>query len=170
MENTNSYVLENSKKFQAALKDAGEKIGNLRVPLNLIMNDFYRSEKAIFQLKGAGQYPEISKRYGLQKEGAVGFKYPLLVRTGRLAKSMLSKTAPGAVALISEQSLTIGTTVRYGIYHQSDEPRKKIPLRKFVFIGPEAPKFATSDQMGRTERWLGYINDYVTKKLELKGQ
>lgn len=183
-----SYVVENDKAFQKAVTDALRRVSDLRIPFNLIMRDFYRSEQAIFALKGPGQYPPFKNsggsyrrnshgervfvadkdprmsRYQRAKLKAVGFDYPLLVRTGRLAASMLSPSAPGAIAQITAVSLTIGTTVAYGIYHQSSAPRKIIPLRKFLFIGPEAVKFASSDQVGRPQRWLGYIRDYVMKK------
>lgn len=101
----------------------------------------------------------------------MGFTYPLLVRTGRLAKSMLGPSNAGSISKVTPLSLVFGTSVDYGIYHQSDVTRRKIPLRKFLFIGPEAPRFATSDQMGRLERWLGYIQDHVintAKKAGLK--
>ncbi len=62
-----------------------------------------------------------------------------------------------------------GTTIRYGIYHQSDEARSKIPLRKFLFIGPEAPSFATSEQQGRLQRWLGYIEDHIAREAKKAG-
>jgi hypothetical protein len=54
------------------------------------------------------------------------------------------------------------------VYHQSDDPRSKIPLRKFLFIGPES-SFANSDQAGRLQRWLGYVQSYVTAKVRLSG-
>lgn len=182
-----SYIVDNDKKFQAAIADAYKRTGDLRVPFGLILQDFYRSEKALFQLQGPGQYPPFKNSHGhyvtrkngsrkwVQDEGGespyqrakkrkVGFDYPLLVRSGRLAASLLSASSSDAIAVATPSTLTIGTRVPYGIYHQSDEPRTKIPLRKFLFIGPEAPAFATSDQIGRTQRWVGYVTDWVMKR------
>lgn len=187
-----SYVLENDAAFSKTLSDASEVVSDLRVPFGLIGRDFYRSELAIFKLKGPGQYPafknsvrvagpgakpgtfgagfDVEKsRYQQKKIKRYGFDYPLLVASGRLAASITQPNAPDSVYQVTKLSLTIGTTVPYGIYHQSDAPRKKIPLRKFVFIGPEAPQFATSDQMGRLERWTGYIEDYAVKSFIKKG-
>ncbi len=149
-------------------------MGDLRIPFGLILADFYRSEQAIFQLQSPGQYPDYKNggaesRYAKLKEAEVHFKYPLLVRSGRLAASLLSKDAPGAIATIGPTQLIFGTQVPYGVYHQSDEPRSKIPLRKFLFIGPEAPRFATSDQTGRPERWMNILNDYILKKSKQSG-
>lgn len=190
-----SYTLENDKRFIQTLKDASEIVSDLRIPFGLISRDFYRSELSIFKLKGPGLYPpfknsarasslgggvglgakkgsevDITKSpYQRKKLKKFGFDYPLLVATGRLAASITTPNAPGSLLSITKLSMVIGTTVPYGIYHQSDAPRSKIPQRKFVFIGPEAPRFATSQQQGRLERWTGYIESYVIKSYIKKG-
>lgn len=193
-----SYTVDNDKSFRNALKLASEYSQDLRVPFGLILRDFYKSEQAIFKLKGPGLYPPFKRSVG--GEGRVAYTtksgkqrtkkgyvvstmspyqkwkvkhfpetgpsgYPLLVRTGKLAASLLGPNNPGSISFVGKLSLIFGTSVAYGIYHQSDEPRTKIPLRKFLFIGPEAPRFATSEQMGRQERWLGYIYDHIANAL-----
>lgn len=168
-----SYSVDNDRRFRLALKRAADSLDDLRLPFTLILADFYKSEQAIFKLKSPGQYPDYvggeKSRYAKAKEKALGFRYPLLVRTGKLAASLLSKDAAGAVGIVGPTQLVIGTTVEYGIYHQSDAPRKKIPLRKFLFIGPEAPRFATSEQQGRLERWANILNDYTYKMMKRSG-
>lgn len=191
MASSNSFVTTNDEQFRAAIQKASDSLKDLRVPFNLIYLDFYRSEKAIFQLKGPGKYEPFKKSkgsyragesggqsfvtdsespYQKRKKAEVGFDYPLLVRSGRLAASLSGPGNPGNVTQVSPLTLVIGTTVPYGVYHQSDEPRSKMPLRKFVFIGPEAARFATDDQIGRLQRWLGYIDDYLERKLKLAEQ
>ncbi len=192
-----SYSLENDARFKQMLRDAREVISDFRIPFGLISRDFYRSELAIFKLKGPGQYPpfknsirsqyatdkygqtykispkkqvDVTKSpYQLRKQKKYGFDYPLLVASGKLAASITKPNAPFSINQITPLSMLIGTSIPYGIYHQSDAARKKIPLRKFVFIGPEAPTFATSDQQGRLERWLGYVEDYAVKSFIKKG-
>lgn len=180
-----SYLVDNDNRFKAALANAKAQVGDLRVAFGLILSDFYKSEQAIFALQGPGQYPPfknsvVAKKgkktvttaqspYQKAKIKAVGFDYPLLVRSGRLSASLLSSDAPGAVANIGPSHLYFGTSVEYGLFHQSDDPRKKIPLRKFLFIGPEAPQFATSDQMGRLGRWLNILNDSVLRSIKKSG-
>lgn len=172
-----SYVLENDKIFKQTLEDASQVVSDLRVPFGLIGRDFYRSEKAIFKLKGPGQYPEFKgeklpsgrTRYQEAKIKKVGFDYPLLVRSGALAASITTPNAKGSLYQVTPLSLVIGSTIPYGIFHQSDEPRSRIPLRKFVFIGPEAPRFANSDQQGRLQRWVAIIEDYAVKSFIKKG-
>ncbi len=195
-ESFTSYTLQNDAAFKAALTKASAALQDLRVPFGLILNDFYKSEQAIFKLKGPGKYPpfknssgEVSslggrnnpfgrKRtvtvtnespYQRAKKKAVGFDYPLLVRSGALAASLLGPNNRGSIAKVTKLSLTFGTSIAYGIYHQSDSPRKKIPLRKFLFIGPEAPSFATSEQQGRLQRWVGYMEDYIAKQVLKNG-
>lgn len=160
-ESFTSYSVDNDKRFRNALTSAAEQITDFRIPFGQILRDFYRSEQSIFKLKGPGQYPAISEKYGKIKKKKVGFEYPLLVFSGRLAASLLGPTNPGSVANITRTSLIFGTSVRYAGYHQSDAPRSKLPQRKVLFIGPEAKRFATSDQIGRLERWLGYIRDHT---------
>lgn len=193
---TASYVLENDAIFRRTLADAREVISDFRVPFGLISRDFYRSQRSIFALKGPGQYPPFknSNRVQFKQDGVgvkrlqareeydlskspyqnrklrkFGFDYPLLVATGKLAASVTTPNASGSVNLITKLSFVVGTSLSYGIFHQSDSPRSKMPLRKFVFIGPEAPRFATSQQQGRLQRWVGYIEDYAVKQFIKKG-
>lgn len=191
---TTSYVVENDARFRQALQDAREVISDFRVPYGLISRDFYRSERAIFQLKGPGLYPPFknSNRVQFKQDGVgvkrlapkqqyditkspyqkrklkkFGFDYPLLVASGALAAAATQPNARGSINIITPLSLVLGVNdsqIPYAIYHQSDAPRSKLPQRKFMFIGPEAPQFATSDQQGRLQRWLGYIEDYVVKQ------
>ncbi len=170
-----SYVVDNDRKFRDGLNRASQVSQDLRVPFGLILSDFYKSEAAIFKLKGPGLYPPFSgpkdpvtglTKYQAAKKKKVGFDYPLLVRSGLLSNSLLGPNNTGSISKITPLSLTFGTSVKYGIYHQSDDPRSKIPLRKFLFIGPEAPRFANSEQQGRLERWLNIMNDFVVKQLK----
>lgn len=160
-----SYIVDNDRLFQDALNRARAVTDDLRIPLTLISKDFYKSEKAIFQLGGPGKYKDLADSTKRQKEKA-GFPiYPILKRKGRLAGSVTDPGHADAInRILNKTTLIIGTKVPYGVFHQSDKPRKKIPLRKFLFIGPEAPRFATSDQMGRTERWLNIMNEFVLQK------
>lgn len=173
-----SYEVDNDRRFRNALKRAADTFQDLRVPFGLILSDFYKSQQSIFQLKGPGRYPpfKVSKKivggrvttesaYQRRKLEKYGFDYPLLVASGKLAASLLGPNNTGSIAKVTPLSLTIGTSIEHGIYHQSDLPRRKIPLRKFLFIGPEAPQFATSQTQGRPERWLNIMNDFVLRKM-----
>lgn len=172
-----SYSVDNDFKFRDALKRASAVTQDLRIPFGLILKDFYKSEQSIFKLKGPGLYPPFAGQkqkngktvYQNQKIKKVGFDYPLLVRTGVLANSLLGPSNTGSISKTTNLSLAFGTSIKYGIYHQSDAARKRLPLRKFLFIGPEASRFATSEQMGRAQRWLGYIEDHIVREMKKAG-
>ncbi len=174
-ESFTSYSVDNDNRFRNSIAQASALCADLRVPFGLISADFYKSQQAIFKLKSAGKYPPFQgainrktghTQYQDAKIKKVGFDYPLLVRTGLLSNSVLGPSNQGSVHSITPLSLTIGTSIPYGIYHQSDKPRNKIPLRKFLFIGPEAPRFASSEQQGRAERWLGIMGSFIDKELK----
>lgn len=173
-----SYLVDNDRKFRDAIKRASETSTDLRIPFGLILADFYKSQQAIWKLKGPGLYPPFKgkkdpktgmTRYQAAKKRKYGFDYPLLVRTGALAASLSGPNNKGSISKITPLSLVFGTSIEYGIYHQSDKPRSKIPLRKFLFIGPEAPRFANSDQQGRLERWNGYLEDHIQRSIRKAG-
>jgi phage gpG-like protein len=164
-----SYAVENDLAFRKTLKDAAKAVDDLTLPLNLITKDFYKSQKAIFKLKGPGEYPDLSPKYKKQKQKKVGFTYPILKLTGRLEGSTTNPTHPEAInRIIRNRVLEIGTKVPYAGYHQQDErPGQKIPMRKVLFIGPESKKGAKGDPVkGRLERWLGIIETYVNEVTE----
>lgn len=171
-------MVDNDKRFKNALAEASKVSQDLRVPFGLILSDFYKSQQAIFKLKGPGKYPPFKgpkdpktglTRYQAAKIKKVGFDYPLLVRSGALAASLLGPNNSGSISLITKLTLAFGTSIKYGIYHQSDAPRKKLPLRKFLFIGPEAPSFASSEQAGRLQRWNGYLEDHIARTIKKAG-
>jgi phage gpG-like protein len=188
-EPTTSYNVDTDRKFKEWLERARAESSDLSEPLRRISFDFFRSEGAIFNLKGPGQYPIFKNstasmktnpngtqkflgttnesRYQKWKKRKYGFDYPLLKATGKLAKSLTDPADANAIALITNKTdLIIGTRVEYGIFHQSDKPRDTIPLRKFLFIGPESIQFTNSpDIAGRTGRWLNILNDHILMKL-----
>lgn len=177
-----SYEIENDKKFARALSRAAKQIGNLETPLRQIAADFRKSRKAIFQLSGSGQYPDLSTKpfrawwekdedlnrfysggYKEYKEAKFGFAYPILKQTGRLEESLTNRNHPENVERINIDEMELGTTVPYGVFHQ--EGTKRIPIRKFLFIGPEAPRFAKGDALkGFPERALKTLEKYVLRQ------
>lgn len=161
-----SYIIENDQAFKDALNRASEKVSDLRVAFKLIQDDWIKSNKAQFTLQGSGQYPPLSKKYAARKAvthpGA-----PILVRSGRLRDSVARRAATAdSIREIGKLSMVLGTRTPYGIFHQSDAPRRKIPQRKFLFIGPEAPRNAPSPITGRLQRWLSILEAETQRKLE----
>lgn len=162
---TTSYILENDAKFRAAIKDAANRVSDLKLAFSLISQDWLRSNKAQFSLKGSGLYPPLSPKYAERKAR----KFPgasILVASGRLRDSVTQRSHQDNIIQVGKQTLVMGTRTPYGIFHQSDAPRRKIPLRKFLFIGPEAPEHAQRADAGRLERWLGILEAEVQRQLD----
>jgi len=163
-----SYQVENDIAFANAMDRAARQSKNLTIPLTSIMKDFYKSRTAIFALKGPGQYPDLSPRYKPNKQRAVGFVYPILKLSGALEESVTSDSGKDNVTRIEPLSLEMGTTVPYANYHQQEGDftnTGKMPLRKFLFIGPESVKFANSDISGFPERALNTLNVFVLRQM-----
>lgn len=180
-----SYELLNDEKVKAALIRAAMVSSDLRTPFAQIARDFQKSRKAIFALQSAGQYPDLSTRpfmawwepknstlhrlftggYKEYKEAKWGFAYPILLASGRLERSVTDPQHPENITRIDKFSLEMGTSTPYAVYHQSDAARKKIPLRKFLFVGPESLKYADKKISGFPERCLNTLNSYVIRKL-----
>ena len=184
-----SYSIVNDKAFDAQVKRAIQVTDDLRIPFKIIADDFYKSEKVIFNLKSAGLYPDFKgpkigqtwkspgrpkartrppnlTAYQHTKKKQFGFIYPLLKATGELEKSITKQGASGNITIIGKTSLVMGTDVEHAGFHQSDDARKKIPLRKFLFIGPESSRWSSTKQItGRLERWNNILNTFVLREL-----
>lgn len=160
--------IENLNAFRATLKKAARDVGDLTFAMGEIARDFYKSEKAIFQLKSPGGYPDFKSEKSRQaKIKAVGFDYPLLRRSGKLERSVTSPSAEGSHLKIGMTFVEIGSNIKYGIFHNSDLPRKKMPHRKFFFLGPESRQFgANKDFGGRPVRWKNIVEGYVDAVLK----
>lgn len=183
-----SFDVEMDKSFAKGLARAQDAVSDLRPALKSIAADFYRSQKSIFQLKSSGGYPdfkgpkisetwkspgrpEMRTRDGSKtaaqysKIKHFGFDYPLLKATGDLEESVTNPSGRGAIYKLDKQGLTIGTSISYAGFHQSDATRSKIPLRKFLFIGPESNTASNTQLQGRLPRWLNILNTYVLRSM-----
>lgn len=172
-----SIVVDPDKKFQALIERAGKVTGDLTIPFTLITKDWFKSNKAIFSLKGKGKYADLSPAYKKQKMRAVKFIYPILKRSGLLATSLTEAGSTGSVSEIfttpSGQGLLLGTRVTnkegapYPIYLQrgtlNEDKSVKMPARPFVFIGAEQ----TDDKLNRRrEAWVKIFEKHIQDFLD----
>ena len=144
-----SYDTRADKEVRQLLKRMAKVTNDLTPFLVTIAEELRQSRKAIFKLTSRGAYPELSEKYKIRKQKDVGFAYPILKRTGRLEKSITESGGENIAEIRNKKSLFFGTQVDYGKYHQSDEPRKKIPLRKFLFIGSDETRSGLSRGLQR---------------------
>ncbi len=167
-----TYNFENQVQFSSLIRKALGQVGDLKEAFFLISEDFYKSERAIFKLKSKGGYVDLSPKYKTLKTRILGDPYPILKFSGALEKSITTPNAEGSIRRISKTDLIIGTSIPYGVFHNSDATRNKIPQRKFVFIGPEVRWFNQRDRQkggGRLTRWSAIIEKTTEQKLKRLG-
>ena len=127
-----------SEKILSTLATAG-KI-DLRPTLKVIGIGYRKEVEAIFnkqQSRGEGlKWPQLSDNP--PGEGYASWKQkhypgkPLLVRTGTLKDSMTQQGSPGNISIITKTSAVFGSSIFYGIYHDSGESRNSnLPRRNF---------------------------------------
>lgn len=130
----------------------------------VIEDEFYAEEKAQFRSEGAeggDPWQELSPAYAAWKEVHFPGK-PILQRSGDLEASLTSGSDVNAVKIEGRKSLTLGSRVPYGIYHQSTAPRTQLPRRPVVNM---SAAFKTS-----VMRLLqGYLVDVATSAGLRKG-
>lgn len=64
-----------------------------------------------------------------QQKARLGLDPRILHATGALVESLTQKFDPRHIERVSGDSLTFGSTVAYGVYHQSSRPRTRLPFR-----------------------------------------
>lgn len=133
-------------------------------PVLSVIGIGYRKEVALIfahqQPRETGdRWPQLSEPYATYKEE----KYPgkgILVRTGDLLASMTIEGAPGNISIIGKTGAIFGTSISYGIYHDSDEERKtgkgSLPQRNF-----------SEPSDARLQIWLGQIRDSIVHNFEV---
>lgn len=102
-------------------------------------DNFYAHLKSVFSTEGeagAGKWAPLSEKYAAWKARRYPGR-PILQRTGRLEASLTDRHAEGARYEATPKSLTIGSTVKYGIFHQTGGDH--LPQRKEIAL-PEPVK------------------------------
>lgn len=109
---------------------------------------FARVERRQFDSEGAygsGGWPALSPAYAAWKARAYPGK-PILELTGALRKSLTSR--PFGIEVITPKSLTVGSGIDYGRYHQQGSGR--LPQRRPV----ELPE-------GERRHWVSLIQRFI---------
>ncbi len=146
------------------LKKAAELGINLTIPFTSIAKSWFKGNKSMFLLKGRGQYDDLKDETKIFKQKEYGFTYPILKARGDLEKSVTDPTDSNSINLIvNKVALYLGSKIPYGVYHQSPEPRTKMPLRPFVLLGVE--QVATGEQKQFEARTVRTIYDHIGQTL-----
>ena len=153
-----TYSVDPDKAFQKAIKDAIKDVQDLTVPFTLITKSWFKSNRAIFALKGPGKYVDLTEKYKLEKQKKVGFIYPILKRSGLLEKSITVPGDSNSISyIINKNVLVLGSKVPYGAAHQFGT--KFLPIRPFIFVGAE--QTAPEEINQRRDAWIATLRDYV---------
>ena len=184
-----SLSIQNSKEIDAAIKRVRGVVKDLRPAFKVMASDFQKGNRAIFGLKGRGQYedfkgpkvketwknpgrPDLRTRNGnltahQNYKVARGFGpkgYPLLKLSGRLEKS-LTKPGGESVLKFGLTNAVFGTRVPYAEYHQDGTSVMKRRPVVFLRPGDGAPDGIAKRRLGR---WLNILNDFILKELGAK--
>jgi len=163
-----SYVVDPGKKFSAALKDAQEKSVDLTVPLQLIARQWFKSNRAIFALKGKGKYADLSPKYKLLKRRIIGSEYPILEFSGALKESITNPKDSHAISLvINKTGIVLGTSIPYAP-HLHFGTNRPMPARPVVMIGAE--QTGPDEFNERESLWILEIEKHIAESTKQIGE
>lgn len=158
-------VIDND--FQKSVQAAVKKCEDLTIPFTLMVQSWYKSNRAIFDLASAGQYTDLKPNYAKQKKKKWGFTYPILKASGKLMDSITKPSDSNSINyIINKNSLILGSRIPYGKHHQYGAPRAGVPKRPWILIGSE--QSAPAEINRRRELWITLLNDYVSKAVGAK--
>lgn len=155
------------KNLNKTIEIALRRCDDLTIPFTLMVQSWFKSNRAIFDLKGPGQYDDINDLYKVRKQKKYGFVYPILKASGKLADSITKPGDPNSIDyIINKNSLILGSRIPYGKHHQYGAPRANLPKRPWILIGSEqtAPKEINK----RRELWIKLLSDYVKQSIGVK--
>lgn len=147
------------EEFNKRIKTFVRQIDDLSIPMKLIAQSWYKSNRAIFTLKGPGKYADLSPKYKAYKERTLGFAYPILRgATGDLESSVTDPTNINSFnAILNKRILLLGTQVSYAGF--LNDGTKKMAARPFMTIGLEQ----TGDNK-RVDAWVEIVKTFVDQK------
>lgn len=169
------------KELQNALKHAERKVSDLTIPLTLIAQNWFKSNRAIFTLKSQGKYADLSTKsffawwekgdlrrmfqggYKEYKAAKWGFTYPILKATGRLEKSITDPAHQDSVnKILNRKILFVGSATPYANFLHAGT--RRMPARPVVIFGNE--QVAPGALRGRVEIWKQIVADYAVRVAE----
>lgn len=117
--------VEISRQFVAT----GAMLRDPRPAFHEIADNLIEAERKQFASEGqyaSGGWSPLAPSTRAQKQ-ALGLDNGILDRTGALRRSLSERGAPGQTLRITRDSLTFGSTIAYGLYHQQGAG---VPMRK----------------------------------------
>ena len=188
VDETKAYIVDPGQILNKAIKEALLQVNDLRIPYHLITQSWFKTNLSLFDMsrRGPGKYPILGGLNPFEKRGKnkltnyqiaarakikeVGFMYPLLVRSGKVANSMTQPRDSNAVSMIVNKTiLVLGTKAKskdgypYPIALQVAGGKAQYKPRPMVLIGVEQ---VVPGQTNKRELiWAEIISDHVVKKM-----
>ena len=168
----------NEKQFRAFLASVMTLVDDWRVPLAQIADDFYTSERSIFNLKGPGGYEDLApstkaskSRAEKRRRAGVSGIYPILVATGLMRNAILEPYNKGSYFRLGKRHVAFGVdrnVIPYADLHQRGT--RKMPRRSFIFIEGQGRSFPKAKEaQGRIERWTRILVDHLSDEFARRG-
>lgn len=165
------FQVDDKRIFNDAILKARKEIADLRVPFSLMTKAWFKGNVSQFDLsrQGPGKYDDFTQESSDQKFRDVGFVYPILVRSGKLMRSMTQPQNQDAITkVVNKNTLVLGTKVTgeggapYPFFLHFGT--KFMPARPVVLLGVE--QVATTQQNKRVKLWVKTLEDFVIQKSE----
>ena len=125
---------------------------DMRPAFNDIHNDFLAVEKAQFEGQGigpSGKWAPLADSTKAAKERA-GLDPRILISTEALFKSLTDPSDENHVYFHTSDTMVIRSLVDYGKYHQSRQPRTRLPRRPPIDLKESTKR-----------RWVKYIQGWL---------
>jgi hypothetical protein len=159
------FQVDPDKAFQKEIEATLREVEDLTVPYGLMIQSWFKSNRAIFALKGPGKYPDLTQAYKTRKQREVGFVYPILKRSGALAASITNPSDSFAIAkVLNKRTLILGSSIPYGGYLHGGT--KHMKARPWVLLGAE--QTAPEEINQRREAWIEILRSWVEQKASRK--
>lgn len=143
-----TFTIEGETQIDRTLARFADNIGDASPLWDILADRFVKLEARQFKSEGAygsGGWAALSPRYAAWKAKAYPGK-PILERTGALKGSLTRR--PLGIEVLTPKSMTIGSGIDYGKFHQAGGGR--LPQRRPV----ELPE-------GERRYWVGLIQRFV---------
>lgn len=149
-------------KLRETISRAADRCQDLTPALILIAQYWFKSNSAIFSLKGKGKYADLSPRYKAWKNSLLGSPYPILMLHGRLMASITGQPNIESIQkIVNRKILVLGTSVPYATPLQEGAPSRNLPPRPVVMFGNEA--VTPSALKTRVSAWEDIMIRYVAQ-------
>ena len=170
-----------ARAFDRKLAKLINNADDLSPAFHTIGRMFRQSRKTIFQLRGAGGWARdgrdlapATKARKIRDPRSRAKPYPILKYTGELEKSLTTVGHKHNVNIVTKKAFAFGTNLPYAKYHNSlKKPRRKMPLRMFVFWGPEAPR-TMRNRTDATKKFyvraLRVLENFITRDARYRGR